>query len=136
MTCALIVDDDDDIRETIAETLEDRGYGTARAANGKEALNLLLAGLRPKIILLDLMMPVMNGWQFQQETRHNPSFNGIPVFVITGDTMAARRAVDVGASGYLSKPFEEHQLLEIVARFCAPNHGTATSALADSNNKD
>ena len=121
MTCALVVDDDVDIREAIAISLSDEGHDSVCAANGEEALALLRAGLHPKIILLDLMMPVMNGWQFQEEARRDPQLSAIPVFVVTGDTMAARRATDVGAAGHLRKPFEERDLLALVARFCVPH---------------
>jgi CheY-like chemotaxis protein len=121
MRSILIVEDDVDIRETMSWFLEDEGYDVASVANGEEALAILHAGLRPRIILLDWMMPVMSGWQFQQKMRNDPEFSGIPILIVTGDTMAAQRAAEFGASGHLRKPFEARQLVELVTRFCTPH---------------
>ena len=80
----LIVDDDLDIREALAETLEDRGFVVITAANGRDALaTLRSAKALPSIILLDLMMPVMDGYGFLEERRRDPTLASIPVAIIT-----------------------------------------------------
>src|SRR6476646_6367807 len=77
----LIVDDDKDVRSALAELLEGEGYAVAGAHNGHEALQLMRAGLHPAVILLDLMMPVMDGWDFRSEQQRDPAFAGVPVVI-------------------------------------------------------
>src|SRR5262245_59582395 len=77
----LIIEDDPDIREALAEILEDEGYATVLAGNGREALDHLAKSEMPALILLDLMMPIMDGWQFRDEQRRSPSYAAIPVVV-------------------------------------------------------
>src|ERR1700733_13792148 len=79
----LVVDDDHDIRGTLSQVLEDEGYSTAAASDGREALRLLRAGLRPCIIFLDLSMPGMDGWDFRADQMADPDLRTIPVVVIT-----------------------------------------------------
>ena len=79
----LVVDDDADIRDSVAEVLEDAGYRVQQAANGREALDYLQASAYPCIILLDLMMPVMDGPQFRAAQQSKPTLAGIPVVVIS-----------------------------------------------------
>src|SRR5687767_5128531 len=80
----LIVDDDADVRESIREALDDEGYRVATAANGKAAVRLLRDdNLRPDLILLDIMMPEMDGWAFRAEQRKDPKIASIPVIVFT-----------------------------------------------------
>src|SRR6266568_826666 len=109
----LIVDDDPDIRETLAEALELDGYRVSTAANGKIALEQARV-TRPDLILLDLMMPVMSGWAFMEARRGYPGLASVPVVVIT----AAFDACADGATVFLRKPFELNTLLTIVARLC------------------
>src|SRR4051794_36894212 len=78
----LIVEDDEAIRETMQLALEMRGYGVITAGNGKEGLDALTAKQRPCLILLDLMMPVMDGWGFLGEIEQDPSLGRIPVVVV------------------------------------------------------
>ena len=109
----LVVDDDDDIRDTLAEALSLDGYRVTTAANGKVALEQARV-TRPDLILLDLMMPVMSGWAFM-EARHGDSrLASVPVVVVT----AAFDACAEGATVLLRKPFELDTLLTIVARLC------------------
>ena len=80
----LLVDDDGDVRETIREALEEEGHRVTSAANGQEALSLLRDGkVRPDLILLDIMMPEMDGWAFRAEQRKHPELASIPVVVFT-----------------------------------------------------
>lgn len=105
----LIVEDDVDIREALREILEDEGYLTFEAGNGAEALELLDQIPKPGLLLLDLMMPVMDGYQFLEVVRSHRRFDGIPVVVVTAGII-----VVPGISGYIKKPFDTEQLLRIV----------------------
>ncbi|HVH46973.1 MAG TPA: response regulator [Labilithrix sp.] len=121
MRSVLLVDDDADIREAAAFVLEDAGYHVVSAANGKEALSALERGLRPSVIVLDLMMPVMNGWEFHDNVRHNADLASIPMVVVTGDPMATQRADKLEVAAYLRKPFDASALLDLVGRIASPN---------------
>ncbi len=113
----LIVEDDPDIAETLALMLEDRGYLTATAANGRLALEQLTHGPRPSLILLDLTMPVMNGSQFRRAQLETSSLADIPVAVVTADAAAIDASV-LSASSWLVKPVALDALLEVVMRYC------------------
>ena len=79
----LVVDDDADLRETLQVLLDDSGYGVTAVANGQAALDQLKAGARPSLILLDLMMPEMNGWQFLERAQADAVLDAIPVVIMT-----------------------------------------------------
>lgn len=116
--CALVVDDDADIGEMISLVLESVGCSTVCAANGQQAMELLRGGLRPRLILLDLMMPIMNGWQFRAEQQRDPELARIPVIVLTGDDRAADKASSLAVQACLKKPVELDDLLAEVKRYC------------------
>jgi CheY-like chemotaxis protein len=119
--CVLVVDDDHDIRLTITEVLGLRGYRVDGAADGQEALARLRGGMRPCLILLDLMMPGMNGWEFREQQERDQALAGIPVVIFSGDGSSDLwRAAD-GAQGLLRKPLQLEALLSTVSRFCAPD---------------
>jgi CheY-like chemotaxis protein len=80
--CAIVVDDDADIREALTDALESEGYRVARAANGREALSLMNS-LPACVVVLDLMMPVMSGWQVLDAMRADPALRGVAVVVMT-----------------------------------------------------
>lgn len=115
MSPVLVVEDDKDIRETMGLVLEGEGYEVVMAPNGKEALQLLQTGLRPCIILLDLMMPVMSGWEMREQMLRDPAMADIPTIVITGDTRASQRTAQLQATACIAKPFEISDLLAVVA---------------------
>jgi CheY-like chemotaxis protein len=119
----LVVDDDVDIRDAICLILEHSGYRAVGAANGEEALGLLRASGRIDLILLDMMMPVMDGWGFRSSQPDGPAFVQIPVIVLTGDGRASAKAEAIGAAGYLRKPLDLDDLLALVARHCGPAVG-------------
>jgi len=121
----LVVDDDESIRESLCELLEDEGYRAVGAANGKEALDFLRRGERPCIIFLDIMMPVMDGAAFRAEQAKDPSLRDIPVAVITaaGKNAADRLNVDV----VLPKPLVIEEVLAVVDRHC-PGRVSVTGA--------
>jgi CheY-like chemotaxis protein len=115
----LVVDDDRDIRDSLVETLEDYGYRATGAANGVEALSMLRTSKdRPCLILLDLMMPVMDGQGFREEQLKNPMWADIPVVVISAysDVEAQARSLAVE---YMRKPLALRPLIDVVRRHCA-----------------
>lgn len=120
----LVVDDDDDIREVVRQLLDDEGYRTSGASNGKEALEVALAEHDgPALILLDLMMPVMDGWEFLVRIEDEPTLNRVPVALMSAHPKI-RRALDKerdrgAALLLLPKPLDVVHLMTIVRRFCA-----------------
>ena len=124
VACVLVVEDDVDIREALVGLLEDEGYAVAGAANGHDALLHLRANPKPALILLDLMMPVMNGWQFRAEQRRDAAVADVPVIIISADGNLDEKARALDAAGFLRKPIELEHLLTTVAKFCAPAAGT------------
>lgn len=109
----LVVDDDADILEAICDVLEVEGYRVARARHGAEALEAIDAEV-PSLVLLDLMMPVMDGPAFARALRARPSGADVPIVVISADGNPAR-AVPLGARAYLAKPFDIDAMLSLVA---------------------
>ncbi len=116
----LIVEDDFDIREALTQILEEEGYVVRGAANGREALDVANEGPAPKLILLDLMMPVMNGWQFRAEQLKDPKLASVPVLVISADPQVQPKAASLGVAGLLKKPIALDDLLQAVKTHCAP----------------
>jgi CheY-like chemotaxis protein len=115
----LVVDDDADIRYALVDALESEGYGALSAANGLEALEMLrILPKPPSVILLDLMMPVMDGWQFCAEQQKDPLLSNIPVIVVSALPNIAEAASQVFASAYLKKPFPMADLVATVGRLC------------------
>jgi CheY-like chemotaxis protein len=115
VSSVLVVEDDRDVRDALGLVLEDEGYEVVMAANGKEALGLLGTGLRPNVVLLDLMMPIMSGWEMREQMLRDPGIADIPTIVITGDTRAAQRTADLRVVACIAKPFEVDDLLDKVA---------------------
>jgi signal transduction histidine kinase len=115
----LVVEDDADIRETLEEILGQQGYQTRACANGLEALEQLRIGPLPDVILLDLMMPVMTGWQFRIEQKRDPRWSSIPVVAMSAD--ATEKAVAIDANVYLQKPFEYGTLVGCIERIFDAN---------------
>ncbi len=115
---ALIVDDAMLIQRYVADTLEQEGVSCAFAEDGAAAL-LKARNQVVDFILLDLAMPIMDGWEFLRELRANPATAEIPVLVITahGQSGTATEVAEIGAQGYLEKPFRRDQLLALVAPY-------------------
>jgi len=114
----LIVEDDNDTREMLGRFLELEGYTVETAENGKRALERLGSGVGACVILLDLMMPVMDGWQFRQEQIRDASLADIPVIVVSA--AGRERLEKIQANAYLSKPVDLDELLGCVTQFCRP----------------
>jgi CheY-like chemotaxis protein len=114
----LIVEDDVDVAESVAAVLEAEGYRTDIAANGREALEHLGKNDHPDLILLDMMMPVMDGWKFREEQRKLHALASIPVLTVTADGDARGKAASIQAAGYIHKPVAIDSLLDEVERIC------------------
>jgi CheY-like chemotaxis protein len=110
----LLVEDDADIRADLAELLRDDGFEVVTAQNGEEALTRLRQGLTPTVILLDLMMPVMDGWKFRSEQLRDPTLARIPTVLLSGAYDVRQQARDLRASAYVPKPLEWHRLRAIL----------------------
>jgi len=113
----LVVEDDSDVLNAIASILEDAGYEVLRAANGAEALGKLVdRDGRCDLILLDLLMPVMHGWDFRSRQKQTPAFADIPVVLMSAGAHLATVSGDLEAAGYLTKPVDMFDLLGVARR--------------------
>jgi CheY-like chemotaxis protein len=114
-----IVEDDLDTREMLARFLELEGFTVESAENGKQALERLGGGGRVCVILLDLMMPVMDGWQFREAQVQDENLAKIPVIVVSA---AGRDRIErIDADAYMAKPVDLDELLGRVTQFCHPD---------------
>jgi CheY-like chemotaxis protein len=113
----LIVEDDEDIRADLAAILRLKGYQVEQASNGHEALVCMRRAL-PSVVLLDLMMPEMNGWELRAVMREDQRLRDVPVVVVSGAGKLEEAAVTVEAAAVLAKPFELAHLFELVDRYC------------------
>lgn len=113
----LVIEDDLIIQETLRDILELEGYTTHTASNGKEALELLSQISRPCVILLDLMMPVMTGWEFIEEKKKIENFAPIPVVIVSaaGDE---KIKTTLSAQDYIRKPFDMNSLSKAISKYC------------------
>lgn len=112
----MVVDDDADISDAIASALEDSGYSVITAANGQEALHKLRNAVpQPDLILLDLMMPGMDGWQFRAAQTVDPALSHVPVVLLSAHIDIVKIADELSAAGWLKKPVDLSSLLNTVA---------------------
>ena len=114
----LIVEDERDVRESLAVFLEGEGYRVVEAEDGQEALRCLRSSTDICLILLDLFMPVMNGWAFRDEQLRDPRLAPIPVVVISADAGTSQKAAALGAADAMMKPVDFDRLLQTVAYHC------------------
>ncbi|WP_437280277.1 response regulator [Sorangium sp. So ce375] len=114
----LVVEDDLDIRSILTQLLMFEGYDVEEAADGAEALALLRRDGPPALILLDLMMPVMDGWQLRAELQRDPELASIPVVIVSADVRVEQEASRLRVAGLLKKPLQIEPLLELVHRIC------------------
>jgi CheY-like chemotaxis protein len=114
----LVVDDDDDAREAMVLLLRLKGYNPVAAQNGKDALRYLRTEPLPRLIILDLWMPIMDGLQFRREQRSDPAIADIPVVVVT----ALSDRTDIDANAVLLKPLDVERFLSAVSRYCRQEH--------------
>jgi CheY-like chemotaxis protein len=121
----LVVDDDPAIRDVVADILELSNYRVTTASNGAEALDQIRAQ-PPAAVLLDLMMPVMDGWEFIERCRRRPPCARLPVAIMSAAHNAASAASELGVQGYLTKPFELETVLAVVDRLARERGGEPT----------
>ena len=112
----LVVDDDPSACEALSTLLEDEGYDVAHAPNGQIALNHLKSSPSPNAIILDLMMPVMDGWEFRRHQQRDAAFASIPVVVVSA--LREPAAIE-GVAAILTKPLDVDRLLGIVSEICS-----------------
>ncbi len=115
----LIVEDDAALLEALGQVLIDEGYDLLSARDGLEAVNCLKKGNRPDVILLDLSMPVVNGWEFRMFQKRDPDLAQIPVILITAGGYTREEVAWLEPSALLPKPLDLPLLLSIIRRFCA-----------------
>ncbi len=127
-SCVMVVDDERDLCETVQIALQLEGYDVVTSTDGAEALARLRGGFHPCLILLDIMMPRMNGLQFREEQMQDPVLREIPVFVLTGGGDAVLSKVATLGLKALRKPIQLELLLGVVERFCRPSGGARACA--------
>jgi CheY-like chemotaxis protein len=128
MKCApiLVVEDDDDIRNLCRELLESEGYTVETCSNGREALDALEHHREPCLILLDMLMPVMNGVEFMKQFIKRPhTIVPIPIYLVSA-TGGGQLVEDIGCYGFLKKPFDIDALMSIVRAHCKVDQGLRT----------
>jgi len=123
----MIVEDDADVRDALAEVLEDGDYKPLLAENGAVALQELkkASAKPPCVILLDVMMPIMDGREFRTVQQGDPALSSIPVIVLSAHAEASAAAAQMAAEGFLAKPVDLGTLLDTVERFCASEKRSA-----------
>lgn len=114
----LVVDDERDVRETLSEALEMEGYKTVLVSNGNAALKMLSGPEKPNLILLDLMMPGMDGFQFIAAKDLMSEIVGIPVVVISASGCLDVKLAGSNVQGYLQKPIDLNELLDAAEKYC------------------
>ena len=117
MKTILVVDDDPNLQEALSDLLQSKGYHVRSADNGSVALELLRKSDAPCLILLDLMMPVMDGHEFLSRVSADSALANIPVVVVTAGRHPQGSRVP-GAAQVLYKPFEPDRLMKVVQQFC------------------
>ena len=123
----LVVDDDQDIRETLLDVLTDAGYSVLLAANGAEALAILEGDETPSLILLDLMMPGMEPLAFRAAQMANPRTASIPLVVVSATGNVRETAELIGAAGYVEKPMKLDDILGEIELRCGPDCAAAAA---------
>jgi CheY-like chemotaxis protein len=113
----LVVEDDTSIRELLVELLESEGYHVASVVNGLEGLKYLQAEQKPDLILIDLMMPVMDGYSFRTEQLKHSDWSKIPTVVMSAEANAKEKMKNFNITAFLSKPVELDTILKTVALY-------------------
>jgi CheY-like chemotaxis protein len=113
----LLIDDDDDLREVLVDLLSSSGIGVTAFADAREALTALHAGLDPSVILLDLMMPGMSGWEFREAQQRDTALARIPVVVVTAAPTLADGDHEMKGVESLRKPFTLDMLIDTVKKY-------------------
>lgn len=120
----LLVEDDPDVREDLAYLLQQKGYSVDTAENGREALQRIQETGAPCIVILDLMMPVMDGWEFRAAMLKEPALREVPVVLVSGVADLTQDARLLKAADYLTKPVNLKRLYALVEQYCPLNAST------------
>ena len=128
MGAILVVEDDDEIREDLSDALADAGFSVVAAHDGNDALSKMQSMAQPCLVLLDLMMPVMDGWELRREMLRRPELAQVPVFVVSAVPGIQEESKALEANGYLLKPFNVRQLLSVVEKYCTKRVGSAVAS--------
>lgn len=112
----LVIEDDEDVRSVICDVLEDSGYIATGARNGQQAIEMLESGLRPQLIVLDLTMPIMDGWSFRHWQLRESAVASIPVLLLSAIRNLGAEADELAPVGVIEKPVDLDALLDAVAR--------------------
>ena len=125
----LLVDDDDELRESIADGLEQAGFTVIRASDGADALGHLRSSNLPALVLLDLMMPGMNGWQLSEVMHADPVLAKIPIVALTATAVMDPESLHLAdAADWIAKPFDLNEVLEVIRPLLRERAATATAA--------
>jgi CheY-like chemotaxis protein len=122
----LLIEDEPDMREDLAFLLADEGYRVRTAAHGAEALALLEGGARPAVILLDLMMPVMDGWETRARLRTTPALSNIPIVILSGVANDEKEIAALAVAAYVTKPINVSRLCDVIDRTLAGGYVKAS----------
>jgi CheY-like chemotaxis protein len=114
----VVVEDDHDLRDALCAVLDDEGYSSAGFPNGREALEYLRRAEPPRLVLLDLMMPVMSGWEFREEQMKDSRLASIPVVILSAHVKADLFGTSLGVARTIRKPLSVDELVRVVARYC------------------
>jgi CheY-like chemotaxis protein len=114
----LIIDDEPDVRELFQDILKGAGFDAVVAESGAEGLAVLRSDPQIRVVLLDLLMPEMDGWRFRHHQLSHPQFAAIPTVIVTGAPLASAAHEQLQAAAYLSKPVPREQLIGAVAKYC------------------
>ena len=113
----LLVEDDVDLREALVESLREEGYTVECAGDGAQAMALLRRGIRPSLILLDLMMPRMNGSEFRMAQKVDPALRHLPVVLLSADARMEEKARALEVQGAIRKPIDLDELVAVIERY-------------------
>jgi CheY-like chemotaxis protein len=116
----LLIEDDAAVRRVMTTALQREGYRVIAAANGREVTDRVQEGVTPDLILLDMMLPAEDGWRLLERRQREPALAKAPVVIVTGLVGTPEWAAEIGAVGYLQKPFDPNTLLAEVRRWCGP----------------
>ena len=115
----MLVDDCGDTTEAVAALLEHDGFAVTICSGGREALARIRGGLRPCMVLLDVRMPDMDGWDFVAACRDEGALGRTPIVMVSGDLTVEDRALQLGVTAFLPKPLDPDRLADVVERHCA-----------------
>jgi DNA-binding response OmpR family regulator len=125
----LLVDDDDELRESIAEGLEQAGFIVVRASDGTAALGHLRTSSLPSLVLLDLMMPGMNGWQLCEVMHADPYLSQIPIVALTATASMDPESLHLAdVADWIGKPFDLNEVLAVIRPFLRDRAAATTAA--------